>query len=104
VSGPVGRGAAVLLRGLEPVEGLATMRARRRRPRRTPVPDRLLCRGPGNLCKALGITRELDGVAMADSPVVVLRGVTVPDHAVTITPRIGITQAAAWPLRFVARQ
>ncbi len=96
---PPGRGSAVLIRALEPLGGLQTMRRRR-----GSVADRRLCTGPGNLCKALGITRLLDGLMMRASPVNVLRGVPVPDHAVTITPRIGITKAAEWPLRFIANQ
>jgi DNA-3-methyladenine glycosylase len=56
-----GRPAAVLLRALEPVEGVPLMRARRG-PRRdaSPVPDHELCRGPGNLTRAMGITLELN--------------------------------------------
>ncbi|HEX6644002.1 MAG TPA: DNA-3-methyladenine glycosylase [Gemmatimonadales bacterium] len=90
-----GEAAAVLVRALEPLEGIETMRARRRG-----VPDRHLCAGPGRLCEALGITRELDGTVMARSPVSVLRD-GVPRPEVRVTPRIGITKAADWPLRFV---
>ena len=92
-----GRASAVLLRALAPAEGLEEMRRRR-----GGVPDRLLCAGPGRLCQALGITRSLDGRAMARSPVVVsapAAGAHPP--AVVRTPRIGITKAADWPLRFV---
>jgi DNA-3-methyladenine glycosylase len=66
------------------------------------VGDRLLCAGPGRLCQALGITRALDGAPMGRSPVVVREppaGAAVP--VVACTPRIGITKAADWPLRFV---
>jgi len=52
--------AAVLIRALEPLEGLALMRRRRSRARwrkgKAPVSDHELCRGPGNLCRAMGIT------------------------------------------------
>lgn len=54
--------AAVLIRALEPLEGLALMRRRRARARwrqgKPPVPDHELCRGPGNLCLAMGITLD----------------------------------------------
>ena len=91
-----GTASAVLLRALEPVEGVERMRERRGR-----VDDRELCSGPGKLCQALGITRELDGCRMPGAEVVVLPPtVSLPFEVVT-TPRIGITKAADWPLRFV---
>jgi DNA-3-methyladenine glycosylase len=59
VTEEAGRPAAVLIRALEPVEGLSLMLARRLRHRspsaRAPIPDHALCRGPGNLTVALGI-------------------------------------------------
>jgi len=85
---------AVLLRALEPIEGLDVMRRRRGR-----MPDGQLCSGPGKLCQALGITRDLDGLHMPRSPVVVLQGEPVIG-TIAATPRIGITKAADWPLRF----
>ncbi len=91
-----GIGAAVLLRALEPVEGLETMRRRR-----GVKDDRLLCNGPGKLCQALGITRALDQSLMQASPVQVVSGSSLAPEDVAVTPRIGITKAADWPLRFV---
>jgi DNA-3-methyladenine glycosylase len=90
-----GMGSAVLLRALEPVEGIEVMRKRR-----SVSDDRLLCSGPGKLCQALGMTRAHDGVMMAKSPVRVLAGSADGDHSIAVTPRIGITKAAEWPLRF----
>ena len=89
-------GAAVLLRALEPLVGLTTMR--RRRGNRT---DRELAAGPGRLTQALGITRSLDGRHMPEARVVVLRDESVMDADVAVTPRVGITKAADWPLRYV---
>jgi DNA-3-methyladenine glycosylase len=92
-----GDGSAVLLRAVEPLEGLELMRERR-----GGVEDRHLCTGPGRLCQALGITRaELDGRMMPGSAVMVLE----PDGwegPVAVTPRVGITKAVDWPLRFAA--
>jgi DNA-3-methyladenine glycosylase len=90
-----GLATAVLLRALEPVEGLPVMRRRRGE-----VPDRELCSGPGKLCQALGISRELDGVKMRGGPVIVWDADAVHEAAIAATPRIGITKAADWPLRF----
>jgi DNA-3-methyladenine glycosylase len=91
-----GLASAVLLRALEPMAGLDIMRRRRGR-----VLDRDLCSGPGKLCQALGITRELDGSRMSRSLVVVRPPERWEENRVAVTPRIGITKAADWPLRFV---
>ena len=90
-----GLASAVLLRALEPLTGLDIMRRRR-----GGVPDRELCSGPGKLSQALGITRDLDGSRMLASGVVVRRPDSIEDLAIAATPRIGITKAAEWPLRF----
>src|SRR4051794_38258658 len=91
-----GLASAVLLRALEPLGGLDVMRSRRGH-----VPDRELCSGPGKLCQALGITRELDSRRMAGSEVLVHRPRSSEAGTIVVTPRIGITKAADWPLRFV---
>ena len=54
VCAPVGIGSGVLIRALEPLTGVALMRANWGHPN---VPDRRLCSGPGRLCKAFGLTR-----------------------------------------------
>jgi DNA-3-methyladenine glycosylase len=90
-----GLASAVLLRALEPLTGLESMRQRR-----GGVPDRELCSGPGKLSQALGISRDLDGSPMPGSGVVVRRPGLIEAIAIAATPRIGITKAADWPLRF----
>jgi DNA-3-methyladenine glycosylase len=90
-----GIGAAILIRALEPVEGLERMRKRR-----GGVADRLLASGPGKLTQALGITRALDGSLMPESRVTVIGGGLLGEERIQVTPRIGITKAADWPLRF----
>jgi DNA-3-methyladenine glycosylase len=90
-----GLASAVLLRALEPVDGLEVMRRRRRG-----VETRELCSGPGKLCQALGIDRSLDGSRMARSSVIVRPPTEREMLHVAVTPRIGITKAADWPLRF----
>jgi DNA-3-methyladenine glycosylase len=86
VAAPNGRGAAVLLRGLFPMEGVSVMRRRRGR-------TDALADGPGKLCQALRINRDLDGLPMHESSVVVLPGTQPATDAVRVTPRIGITKA-----------
>ena len=89
----VGFASAVLIRALEPVEGLETMRARR-----GVTDDRLLCAGPGRLCQALGITREHDGLPL-DEPPFELRARDVEPEVVR-GPRIGITKATEREWRY----
>jgi DNA-3-methyladenine glycosylase len=90
-----GGASAVLLRALEPMEGMAEM-ARRRR-----VADpRLFCAGPGRLCQALGVTLSEDGQALSRRG-----GLWVaegrPVDAVRATPRVGLTVATDMAWRFV---
>jgi DNA-3-methyladenine glycosylase len=94
VCGPEGVADAVLVRALEPTDGLELMQERRR----TDDP-RLLCAGPGRLCEALAVTRDHDGLAL-DRPPFELRA-RVEDVQVASAPRIGITQAADRPWRYV---
>ncbi len=86
--------AAVLIRALEPLEGLAMMRRRRGR-----VPDRVLCAGPARLCEALGVTGRQDGASLQRGALRILDSTARRDRIV-VTPRIGVSRAADWPLRF----
>jgi DNA-3-methyladenine glycosylase len=95
---PAGVGAAVLIRALEPVEGLVAMRERRGLSR---VED--LCSGPGKLTQALGIGLELNESDLMAGPICVEappRGWEAVGHVVGT--RIGITKAAELPWRFCA--
>jgi DNA-3-methyladenine glycosylase len=87
-----GVGAAVLIRALEPVDGLELMRARRG------VRDEDLCNGPGKLTQALGIGLSLNGTSLVDGPIEVLEREGEP--RIAIGERIGITKAADLPWRF----
>jgi DNA-3-methyladenine glycosylase len=96
---PEGVGAAVLIRALEPLEGLEVMRARR-----GPVRDADLCSGPGKLTQALGIDLKMNGTGLlGDGPIRI-----DPPPAGRSAPRIltgvrvGITKAAELPWRFAA--
>lgn len=98
VCGEAGEGAAVLLRALAPLTGLAAMRAARPRCRH----DRDLCRGPARLCQALGITGAQDGIDLVEGTggfCLVDDGVPPPAEP-AVSPRIGISRAAEEPWRW----
>lgn len=85
--------SAVLLRAIEPTDGIGVMRERRG------LEDiRTLCSGPGKLCAAMGVTGELDGHMLDAEPFAVSIQRRRPE--VVIGPRIGITKAAEVPWRF----
>jgi len=86
VTEPEGHGAAVLLRALEPVRGIASG-----------------TRGPGLLSKAMGIDRALDGIDLCGDALFIARPARKPVHAMVARPRIGVDYAGEWaavPLRF----
>lgn len=91
----VTRAGAVLIRAAEPLQGLATMAARRG----LDAP-RLLCAGPGRLCQAFGIDLADDGADLCRlEPLGLARGER--PASVVATPRVGITVATDYPWRFV---
>ncbi|HEY3960055.1 MAG TPA: DNA-3-methyladenine glycosylase [Solirubrobacteraceae bacterium] len=99
---PVGVGAAVLIRALEPLEGIETMRARRSKGD-VAMRDEDLCSGPGKLTQALGIELSENGGDLCDGPVRVLpREAVWLEPAVVAGTRIGITKAVELPWRFCA--
>lgn len=97
VTEAAGVGAAVLVRAIEPAEGVDLMRARRRTARR----DRDLTNGPGKLCTALGLDGAVSGLPLDRPPLRIVAGEPVADANVVVTPRIGISRAADWPLRYL---
>jgi DNA-3-methyladenine glycosylase len=88
---------AVLIRALEPLDGVELMRTRRALPDEAPVWR--LCRGPGALCQAMGIGRAENGGDLLDGPLRLLLGATVPARLVARGPRIGVAYAGADALR-----
>lgn len=101
VSDVVDYPSAVLIRAIEAVEGLPVMRTRRKK--RTPIPDAALGSGPGNVAAALGVTGDLDAHPLDRPPLRLLQGPSVSARDVERGPRIGVTRAADWPLRFFVR-
>jgi DNA-3-methyladenine glycosylase len=90
---PEGSAAAVLIRAIEPLEGLAKMRRRRGL-----LDERLLCAGPGRVCEALGITRAHNGLPLDAAPFELHRRTGKVE--VAVGPRIGITKAVERPWRY----
>ena len=95
---PEGVGAAVLIRALEPIEGIPLMQARRGLRR-----IEALCSGPGKLTQALGIELEHNGTDLVSGPIAIEpRSMQWRDVDVSVDRRIGITKAADLPWRFCA--
>jgi len=105
---------AVLIRAIEPTQGLDAMRqlrtARRRqasKPKK--MADTDLCSGPAKLCQALAIDRNLDGQDLTYSQQIWIeraRGRALPSRIIGVSPRIGVDYAEEWadePLRFYVR-
>jgi DNA-3-methyladenine glycosylase len=90
---PKGSASAVLIRAIEPTEGLAAMRRRR-----GVGEGRLLCSGPGRLCEALGITHAQNGFKLDEPPFELCANTGRVE--VVVGPRIGITKAADLPWRY----
>ncbi len=91
-----GVGAAVLIRALEPVDGIEEMRERRRLEH---VED--LCTGPGKLTQALGIGLAHNGTSLVEGPIeVIARKRGARDPRIVVGERIGITKAPELPWRF----
>jgi DNA-3-methyladenine glycosylase len=105
VCGKADEGVAVLIRALEPTEGLEEMYRRRRAARRTVD----LCSGPAKLAEALAIDRSLDGIDLrrdAGLKIERLRARALPARRIETTPRVGVAYAGPWshkPLRFFIR-
>jgi DNA-3-methyladenine glycosylase len=93
VCAPEGVADAVLIRALEPTQGLEEMKQRRGLD-----DERLLCAGPGRLCQALGITGQHDGLPLDRPPFRLEQRTARPE--ILRGPRIGISQAADLPWRY----
>jgi DNA-3-methyladenine glycosylase len=99
VAEPKGQPGCVLIRALEPAAGIEMMQQRRAAARK--LED--LASGPGKLTLAMGITRAHNAADLTRGPLVVRAPAEPRRIEIDITPRIGITHCADWPLRFVIR-
>jgi DNA-3-methyladenine glycosylase len=95
VTGRPGDGQAVLLRAIDPVDGIAEMRRRRGR---EPLAD-----GPGKLCQALGIDLSDDGADLTGGDIRIVDDGTPPPTDPITGPRVGISKATDRPWRFRVR-
>jgi DNA-3-methyladenine glycosylase len=98
-----GTAEAVLLRGAEPVQGIDIIREHRPKAKR----DFDLMNGPGKLCAALDIGKQLNGESLRGERLwLAPRDIKVADEDIAVSPRIGVDysgDAAQWPLRFFLR-
>jgi DNA-3-methyladenine glycosylase len=99
VAEPEGSPGCVLIRALEPLAGLDIMRSRRPGART----DRDLTSGPGKLTRAMAITRAHNGADLTRGELTVHAPAHRTAVQIEVTPRIGITKCADWPLRFVVK-
>lgn len=105
VAGEADDPAAVLIRALEPIEGVEHMRMNRPAARR----DTDLCSGPGKLCQAMRIDRALDGVDLVTDErirIELVRSRAMRGDRIGVAARVGIDYAGEWagkPLRFFVR-
>lgn len=100
VTGASGDPAAVLIRAAEPLAGIDTVRDRRGMAAAGGWAVPALTAGPGRLAAALGITGALDGHNLRRTPLVLVEGSPAPEDSVRTGPRIGVSRAADWPLRY----
>jgi DNA-3-methyladenine glycosylase len=91
-----GEPGCVLIRALEPLSGIERMYQRRH----WHGPVKGLANGPGKLTQALSITREQYGQRLDKGAFTIRAWKNKPEFSIAVTPRIGITQCADWPLRF----
>lgn len=96
VTGSVGRGSAVLIRALQPLEGIDLMKKFRKK-----EDTFILTNGPAKLCQALKIDRKINGVNLKSSPEIFIAEMEQSNNfEIVVTKRIGIKKSQELPLRF----
>lgn len=94
VCGEDGFGAGVLIRAVEPIEGLEFIEERRN------MTGVNVTNGPGKVCAAMGIDRGYSGHDLSSGPIELIKRVAVPADQIVATTRVGITKAADEVARF----
>ncbi len=102
VCGPEGFGNGCLVRAVEPLEGVEVMRELREAGRayKHPLKLRDLTNGPGKVCAALGIDKELYGHDLTVEPLVLSFAPLLPGETIGRSPRVGISKNIDAPKRF----
>ena len=95
VTGPIGRGAAVLIRAVEPIDGVEILQAHRPK-----VSSVQLTNGPAKLCQALSITTSMSGHNLRRGQLRLEHGILRSGETITQTTRVGISTAQDAPWRF----
>lgn len=102
VTGPDGRGEAVLIRAVEPVSGIERMAVNRAKDVKSGRRSELisLTNGPGKLAQAFALTREHSGADLTDGSIFIAEGERIPRKRIVAATRIGISVAQEQPWRF----
>lgn len=110
VTEPAGSGTGILLRALEPVEGVERMRANRAAfkagpsPKARPLTEHQLTNGPGKLCLALNLTQVQNGADLTGEELWIEDASLLPPARIATSPRVGITHGREHPYRFYDSQ
>jgi DNA-3-methyladenine glycosylase len=93
VTGPKEVPHAILIRAIEPIQGIQFIKERRKIKN-----TKNYCNGPGKLCQALGITNKINGIDICDknSPVWLGDNISIESHKIITSPRVGIDYAEEW--------
>ncbi|MDR1493875.1 MAG: DNA-3-methyladenine glycosylase [Planctomycetaceae bacterium] len=101
-----GNPEAVLIRAIEPREGIDVMQQRRQTRSEQKIKNKHLCSGPGKLCMAMGVTRDDYGKDLCGDEIFITEGIEVAPNEIAVTPRINVDYAgdsAKLPYRFAIR-
>ncbi|KAF0142743.1 MAG: DNA-3-methyladenine glycosylase [Stygiobacter sp.] len=94
VTGNEGFGAAVLIRAIEPIDGISTLTKNRFFKENISHKELInLCNGPAKICQAFGITREQNGINLSGDEIYFLDAPEIPTSKIVSTPRIGIKKS-----------
>jgi len=101
VTGKAGRGDAVLIRAVEPIDGIDLMfNNRKKKVRKSSLSKQQLTNGPAKLCEAFNISKEHNGLSLNGNKVFLLNNKTIEDKKIKTTTRIGISKSKELKWRF----